>query len=299
MDPLIGEIAALASAVAYSTTSVFFTFAGRKISAVACMAMSLPISWLAIIVLHRLVMGVFFPVDVPLERWVFLGGSGIMAFGVSSYFLLSAYQYIGPRLTMLISAFSPVFGSLLAWLFLGQTLALSSSVGIAIVLFGIVWVVAERRGANGGYHEPDLRRGLIYACLATATQALAFVFASRGVEGDFPPFTASLIRVTVGIVGLWAFVGFRGNLRSTALAYRHDRKLFLLLVGAALAGPVAAGSLLLFALQTVPVGIATTLSNTTSIMLIPIAYFIFKERITMRAIAGTVVTIVGIAILFT
>jgi drug/metabolite transporter (DMT)-like permease len=33
--------------------------------------------------------------------------------------------------------------------------------------------------------------------------------------------------------------------------------------------------------------------------LIPIGYFIFKEQITLRAIIGTIVTIIGIAILFT
>lgn len=300
MDPLVGEIAALASAVAYSVTSVFFTFAGRKITAVSAMAMSLPISWLAIVVLHRLMMGAFFPANAPFERWLFLGGSGLMAFGLSGFFMLSAYQYIGPRLTMLIGAFSPVLGSLLAWVFLGQTLSLSSSVGIGIVLFGIVWVVAERSGSGGGgFGEPDLRRGLLYATLATGTQAIAFLFSTLGVEGDFPAFSASVIRVTVGVVGLWLFIALRGNLRSTVKTYWQDRNLFLLLLGAGLSGPVTAGSLLLLALQIVPVGIATTLSNTTAVILIPIAYFIFKERITMRAVVGTVVTVVGIAILFT
>jgi drug/metabolite transporter (DMT)-like permease len=62
---------------------------------------------------------------------------------------------------------------------------------------------------------------------------------------------------------------------------------------------VIAGSLLLLSFQFIPVGVSTTLSHTTSIMLIPIGYFVFKERITLRAIIGTFVTIIGIAILFT
>jgi drug/metabolite transporter (DMT)-like permease len=50
--------------------------------------------------------------------------------------------------------------------------------------------------------------------------------------------------------------------------------------------------------QVVPVGVSTTLSHTTSIILIPIGYFVFRERITPRAIIGTIITVIGIAILF-
>ncbi len=298
MDVVIGEIAALSAALTFTITSVFYTFARRKVSAITSMAMSLPIAWLMILGIHRLTFGEFFPADAPLDRWFFLSASGVFAYVVASYFLLNAYQHIGPRLTMLIGSFAPVLGALLAWVFLGQTLALSATIGIAAVLFGIVWVVAERSGTSGGGFEPNLRRGLIYACLATSMQATAFVLASRGVMGGFPPFSASVIRITAGVIALWVLVAFRGNLRSTATIFNHDGRLFLQLAGAGLAGPLAAGSLLLLALQYVPVGIATTLSNTSAIILIPVAYFVFKERITLRAIVGTLITIIGIAILF-
>ena len=59
-----------------------------------------------------------------------------------------------------------------------------------------------------------------------------------------------------------------------------------------------AGSFLLLAFQHIPVGVATTLSHTTAIMLIPIGYIVFRERITLRAIAGTCLAIAGIAVLF-
>ncbi|MCC6805209.1 MAG: DMT family transporter [Anaerolineae bacterium] len=298
MDALWGEIAALLSAAMFSAATVGYTFAGRKVGAVACMALSLPISWLAIAVLHRLTLGEFFPVGAGADRWLYLGLSGILAFGVSSYFLLRAYQSIGPRLTMLIGSFGPVLGAALAWAFLGQALDLGSMIGISVVIFGIVWVVAERgKTVSGGVHVHS-RIGILHACLAMVTQGVSFVLTTRGLVDAFPPFSAALIRLTAAIIGLWVIIAVQRNVRSTATIFGQDRIVFLQLTWAGLAGPVAAGSLLLVALQTIPVGIATTLSNTTSIMLIPVAHFIFKERITMRAIAGTVVTVVGIAILF-
>lgn len=298
MDALWGEIAALLSAAMFSAATVGYTFAGRKVGAVACMALSLPISWLAIAALHRLTLGEFFPIEAAADRWLYLGLSGILAFGVSSYFLLLAYQSIGPRLTMLIGSFGPVLGAALAWVFLGQALDISSMIGIAVVIFGIVWVVAERGKTADGAPHVHSRIGILHACLAMATQGVSFVLTTRGLVDAFPPFSAALIRLTAAIVALWAVIALQRNVRSTAAIFGQDRMVFAQLAWAGLAGPVVAGSLLLVALQSVPVGIATTLSNTTSIMLIPVAHFILRERITLRAVAGTVVTVVGIAILF-
>jgi drug/metabolite transporter (DMT)-like permease len=129
-------------------------------------------------------------------------------------------------------------------------------------------------------------------------QATAFVFSSLGVSGGFPPFSATLIRISAGILALWAFIALQRNLTSTATIFKNDLRLFFQLAGAALSGPVIAGSLLLLSFQLIPVGVSTTLSHTTAIILIPIGYFVFKERITLRAIIGTIVTIVGIGILF-
>lgn len=299
MDSFVGEIAALAVAAGFSITSVCYTFAGRKINAVTSIAMSLPISWVLLMLIHQFTQGEFFPTHASLERWFFLGASGILAFVLSSYFMLIAYQHIGPRLTMLIASFAPVLGALLAWVFLGQTLPSNSILGIAVVMFGIVWTVAERGKAKADGLEVDMRRGVIYASLGTLAQGAAFVFASQGVSGGFPPVSATLIRILVGIVASWTFIAMQRKVTATVAIFNNDLRLFWLLTGAALSGPVISGSLLLLSFQYIPVGVATTLSHTTSIILIPIGYVVFKERITLRAILGTVVTIVGIAILFT
>lgn len=299
MASFVGEIAALSAAAGFSVTSVCYTFAGRKISSVTSIAMSLPISWIMLMGIHRFARGEFFPTHVMLDRWFFLSASGILAFVVSSYFMLNAYQHIGPRLTMLIASFAPVLGALLAWVFLGQTLRFNSTVGIGVVIFGIIWVVAERGSVQTDSLKQDTRRGVIDACLGTLSQAAAFVFASQGVSGGFPPLSAALIRITAGVIALWVFIALQRKVKTTTAVFNNDLRLFLQLTGAALSGPVISGSLLLLSFQFVPVGVATTLSHTTAIILIPVGYFVFKEQITPRAIIGTIVTVIGIAILFT
>jgi drug/metabolite transporter (DMT)-like permease len=298
VTPFVGEIAALLAALAFSITSVCYTLAGRKINSITAIAMSLPISWLIIMVIHRFAYGEFFPTEVTFARWFYLAASGILAFVVSSYFMLNAYQQIGPRVTMLIAQFAPVLGAILAWLFLGQSLPSNSIIGIALVTFGIIWVVAERGKSKNDVSEADRRRGVLNAALGTLAQGVAFIFASQGVAGGFPPLSASLLRIFAGVIALWLFIAFQRKVTATASIFKGEPKLFYQLTGAALFGPVIAGPLLLLSFQYIPVGVSTTLSHTTAIMLIPISYLVFQERITLRAILGTIVTISGIAILF-
>jgi drug/metabolite transporter (DMT)-like permease len=193
---------------------------------------------------------------------------------------------------------TPIAGALLAWIFLGQKLPPNSILGIAVVTFGIFWVVAERGKANTQSLQVDMGRGVLYASLGTFLQAAAFVFASQGLAGGFPPVSATLLRITAGVIALWVFIAFQGNIKATATIFNNDLTLFLQLTAAALSGPVIAGSLVLLSFRYIPVGVSTTLSHTTAMFLIPIGYFVFKERITLRAIVGTIVTIIGIGILF-
>lgn len=304
----IGEIAALLAAAGFSLASVCYTFAGRKVNAVTSLAMSLPASWLLIVVVHLLVLGEPFPAGAPPIKWFYLGASGVLAFVLSSYCMLNAYQHIGPRLTMLIASCTPLLGALLAWLFLGQALPPNAAWGIGLVTFGILWVVVERSPTPQGQPQSDLPksdlpqfnrlRGTLFAVLGTIAQATAFVFSSLGVSDGFPPLSATLMRITVGVVLLWVFLTGQGKATSTARAVYNDGRLAWQLTGAAVLGPVLAGSLVLLSFQHLAVGVATTLSHTTSIMLIPIGYFVFREAITPRAIAGTLIAVLGIGVLF-
>ncbi|MEZ4668076.1 MAG: DMT family transporter [Anaerolineae bacterium] len=298
MDAFVGEIAALMAALGFSINSVCYTFAGRKVDAVTSIAMSLPMSAIMVMVIHQIMLGEFFPVHATADRWFFLGASGILAFIVASYFMLNAYQHIGPRVAVLILSFAPVLGALFAWIFLGQVLPANAIIGMAVVLFGIIWVVAERGKPEFDSHNRNVRLGVLYACLGTLAQSTAFIFSTQGVAGGFPPISATLIRITAGVIALWVFIAFQGKVGSTTRIFKRCGRLFLQLAGAALFGPVIAGSFLLLSFQHVPVGVSTTLSHITSIILIPVGYFVFNERITVRAVLGAVVTVAGIGILF-
>jgi drug/metabolite transporter (DMT)-like permease len=66
----------------------------------------------------------------------------------------------------------------------------------------------------------------------------------------------------------------------------------------ALFGPIIGVSSSLLAVQHAEVGVASTLMALPPIFLLPISYFVFKERFSWQAVAGTLVAIAGVALLF-
>ena len=67
---------------------------------------------------------------------------------------------------------------------------------------------------------------------------------------------------------------------------------------AAMIGPVLGMSSQMKAFTLAPVGIVTTITQTTPILLLPIDKFILKKRITFSSLLGTFVSILGVGILF-
>jgi drug/metabolite transporter (DMT)-like permease len=63
-------------------------------------------------------------------------------------------------------------------------------------------------------------------------------------------------------------------------------------------GPFLGIWLSLVAIERTQVGIASTLMALPPVLLIPISYVVYRERVTPRALIGTMVAFLGVAVLF-
>ncbi len=298
----IGQFAALGAAFAFSITSTSFTLAGRSFNPRLVMTFSLPPALILLALFHWLTEGELFPVDAESSRYAWLGISGIIGFWLGSIALINAFVLIGPRLTLLIGAISPILSILLAWLFLNEALDVIVLVGVIVTIGGIAWVVSDPTGDNKSafvdMHDPEFRKGVIFAVLGALGQAVSLVFSKQGLVDNFNPISGTLIRVGISVIAIWTFTILTGQMRSSVVTIRSNPPALRLLMLGAVTGPVAGASLVMIALQHAPVGIANTLINLTPIILIPISYFVFSEKVTRRAVTGTTIAIMGTAILF-
>ncbi len=296
MENYIGELAALGTSLSFSFGSLLFTFAGRQIGSMNVNRIRLIIAAIFLTVTHWFTLGSLFPVDAAPQRLLWLSLSGMVGLVLGDLFLFQAFVVIGPRISMLLMSLAPIIAAIQAWIFLGEKLTGGQIFGILLTVGGIAWVILEKQG--NGARDPEYGHGLWLGLGGAIGQATGFVLAKNGIYGDFSPVSANLIRMVAALLLLWAITFAQGQAKSTISTFFSSPKGMLATTGASFVGPFLGVSLSLFALQRIEVGVASTLTSLPPILLLPISYFIFKERFGWGAVAGTFVAMAGVAALF-
>jgi drug/metabolite transporter (DMT)-like permease len=294
---MIGEIAALATSVAFSFASTFLTLAGRRVGSMVLNRTRLVLAIAFLIITHWIVLGVPLPLQADSDRWLWLGLSGVVGLVIGDIFLFQAFVWIGPRLSMLMMSLAPVIAAFLAWIFLGEIVTFAQMAGIALTLSGVAWVVMGRN-PSGAARDKNYTRGILYGLGGAIGQAAGLVLAKNGLGGDFSPISANLIRMISAAAVLWLITLIQGQAKTTVQTLIENRNAMLFVLLGTIAGPFLGVSFSLLSVQNSAVGIASTLMALPPVFLLPISYFVFKERYSWGVILGTMLAIVGVALLF-
>jgi drug/metabolite transporter (DMT)-like permease len=295
----MGEIAALAVSFCWSFTSIQFTLAGQRIGSEVVNRTRLVLAVLYLSLAHLLLQGELWPIHAEPFRWGWLGLSGTIGLVLGDACLFQAFVLIGTRRAVLATTLVPVISTLLAWGWLGEALQLAEIGAVLLTVGGIAWVVSERQQGQETPAE-DKRHyalGVLLSLGGALGQALGLVISKQGLAGDFPSLSAALIRMVVATGVIWLLTLARGQVGATWHAL-GDKKARLFIAGGALTGPFIGVWLSMVGVQRAHVGIASTLMSLSPIIVIPLVRWIFREKISPRAMAGTVVALAGATIIF-
>ncbi|CAG0950077.1 hypothetical protein ANAEL_00019 [Anaerolineales bacterium] len=293
----IGEIAGLATSFFYAVSAFIFSKAGRTIGSMVTNRVRLTIALIYLIILNLILFHEPLPFSAGNSRWMWLGISGIIGLALGDVFLFQAYISIGTRLGVLLLSLAPIFGSLISWIFFEETLTILQITGIVLALAGIAWVVLSHEEPADTPHG-HTRRGVLFGVLAGLGQATGLVLAKQGMTGDLSPFQGNAIRMLAAATFIWLWTAVAGQTGATVETVRKHPKVLGLIALGAVAGPLLGVSASLLAVQHAEVGVASTLMALPPVIVLPISYFVFKEKVGWQAVAGTLLAIVGVAVLF-
>ena len=293
----IGEIAGLATSLFFSMTALIFASTGRMVGSQVTNRTRLVFALTYLIILNLILFGEPLPFTAEPSRWMWLGISGVIGLSLGDAFLFQALVSVGARLGSLLMSLAPIFGSVIAWTFFGETLSPLQITGILIALAGVGWVVLSHE------EPPDTprghtRRGVLFGILAALGQAVGLVLSKQGMFGEFSPFQANAIRMLAAVLFTWAWTLMDGKAGATITALREKPRVIGLIALGALVGPLLGVSSSLLAVQHAEIGVASTLMALPPVLVLPISYFVFKEKVGWQAVAGTVLAIAGVAVLF-
>lgn len=233
------------------------------------------------------------PRPVPVPALAGLVVSPLVGLFVGDSLYFEAVRRIGAARALPISMASPLLTTVLAVALLGEALALPAWVGIALTLGGVYLVAVPRGGQPGaGETEPTAWSGVVFAGLSAALWSVS-TLVLRSALDLVDPGTANVVRIPVASAMLWAFAWGRGLVPADPGQRRRA-----LVVGGGI-GLLSAGSNALFVLAIADAGAAraSVLSNTTPLFVVPAAVLLLGERGSWRLVVGTVLSVLGIAVL--
>jgi drug/metabolite transporter (DMT)-like permease len=226
--------------------------------------------------------------------------SGFIGIFVGDTLLFTCLNRLGPRRSGILFALNAPIAALLGWAVLGERLSGTAVAGIGLTLCGVLLAILfGKRKAQPHEWEAvkgPLWLGVLVGLLAALSQAIGSLIARPVMATGIDPLAASMLRVAVAALCLTALTQM--PIKAVRPKGPLTKSLFL---QTAMTGIIALAfgmTLLLFALSGGKVGIVSTLSATTPVIILPMLWLKTREVPAPGAWAGAAFVVAGMALMF-
>ena len=307
----LGEIISLIVAVSWTTGAIFADVASHRIGSINLNIIRMVFALLFLAAILFAFTGSPVPLHTDGKTWFWFALSGVVGFVFGDLCLFNAYVRIGSLYGQLLMTLAPPFAGIAGFLMLGEKLAPTSLLAMVVTLSGIGITILSK---DSDSRLPVLKlplSGVLYGIGAGVGQGVGLVLSKIGMEhytAAMPsdaasgvlsamPFAGTFIRVVTGVIGFSVIILLMRKAGGLKRAVK-DRTSMVCCLVTTLLGPVIGVSLSLKAVQYTSAGIASTLMGLTPVLIL-IPYSIYaKQRITLREVAGTFITVAGVALFF-
>ncbi len=226
--------------------------------------------------------------------------SGFIGIFIGDTLLFATLNRVGPRRSGILFALNAPIAAILGWLLLGETLTTKAVAGMALVVAGVLLAIlfGKRRAQLHQWErvKGPLWIGVALGLGAATGQAIGSIIARPVMETGIDPFVASMLRVGIAA----AFLTVMIQLPIPALKPRNPPT-WKVAAMTALTGILALAigmTLLLFALSGGKVGIVSTLSATSPVIILPLLWLRTGERPAAGAWTGAALVVAGMGLIF-
>ena len=291
----VGEFSALLTAFFWVISGTFFERASKRTSSLAVSFLRMIFGLALISIFLWIYRGNPFATDASPSAWLWLSFSGVVGFVIGDVFLFEAYVRIGTRITLLLMSLSPVLTGVLSYFIFGEVLQPLAIVGIALTLAGIAVVILTR----GDKKKLKLRvnsYGVFCGLMGAVGQSIGLILSKQGM-GDYDPFAATQIRIIASVAGFILFFLVGNHWQKLRVLLNDGRSTRLTATGA-LFGPVLGVGFSLLAIQNAPAAVAAAIMSIMPVLIIPVNWLAFREKLKWFEVLGALVTVVGVVLLY-
>ncbi|MBN1334961.1 MAG: DMT family transporter [Deltaproteobacteria bacterium] len=291
--PHAGEIAALATAFFWAASAVSFEYAGRRIGSLSLNLLRLVQGFVLLAAVVLVASGPAAFTSISGEKALLLSISGLVGLVFGDYCLFRAMVVMGARTALLVMSLVPLLTVGAGWVVLHEGPDRLGVVGMLLTVLGVAWVVLERNPQGEARYPLS---GILLALGGAVGQAAGLLLSRPAMEGT-DPFVAATWRVVSGLAGYIVLLTLTGWWPRFRTALRDGRTVRISGIGAFF-GPFLGITGSMAAVRYTDAGTAATIMALVPVILIPSAALLFHERVTLRAVAGAILAVGGVTLLF-
>lgn len=285
---VLGLSAALGSAASWAVGSILFKRLGEYLTP---MAMTLAKGLVSLVLLALALVATESPAVDQETLWLLIL-SGVLGIALGDTFFFAALNHLGAHALVVLLTLGQVFTVGLAVIWLGERPTWSAYVGIVLILTGVGLVLVDRMKDEAGNSSTT---GILFGLLSVLCMSVSIIIAKEALD-QTSAIHATFVRMVAGTLGILLF-GLATRQLAGDLAPFADPRLALRFVLSVCVVTFGGFWLSLVAIQYADVAIASTLGSTEPLFVLPLAAYFLKERIGAQAVAGSIATVAGIALL--
>lgn len=232
--------------------------------------------------------------SIDTTRFLWLAGSSAAGIMLASLTYVATIQIAGPRLSALLFTTAAPFAVALGWLFRDERVTAAQGGGVALIVLGIALAVTGPADEAPANRPPrPMWLGIALGLVTSLGQATGSLLSRPAMLDGADPVAAMAVRSGLGAAFFIALMAIPA-LRPAARPNARDTRL---IAHAAFSGMVLGMSLMMAALARGDVGIVTTLTSTTPILILPMVWATTGRRPTALAWIGAALAVAGTALI--
>lgn len=293
--------------VAGALSTFPFTDATRKWGAVAINHFRL---LLAFIILSIIVM-IFdkkSPValfTVPsLSEYIYLFISGIIGLVIGDYFGFHSMAILGAKRFSIFNSIAPGAALGFGFILVDEHINIIGIAGIAVSIGGMMWFIEASNTREIDKHlvheYGKSSKGVLFGVLSGLCQGFQIALAKKAITGDsgLSPVHATWVRLLGATVVYFTFTFLTGKFNKRVLSpIRKEKSIFWQAGLGTILGIVLSVVLFMWSLTLCKVAVTQTILSLAPIVALPMAYFLYKEKMTVKTFFAGLVSIVGVCLL--
>jgi drug/metabolite transporter (DMT)-like permease len=241
--------------------------------------------------------------SVDREQFELLAASSFFGIIVASTTYFAAIYAAGPRTTALLFSLTAPFALALGYVVLHETISLRQGIGVAVVMGGILLAVGLKRRPVAD--APDAKRagplarryrlGIALGVITALGQAIGSLLARPAMASGVEPFAAMAVRS--GVAAIFYVAVSLVPIRSIQRPYVFSWRDFRVGIAASFFGTGLGMSLVMAALVRGNVGVVSTLSSMTPVVILPMVWIKSGTAPERGAWIGAALAVIGTALI--